>query len=113
MGGGVLGHVEVDDASAMVREHDENEENAQARGGHGEEVYRDQVPNMVDEDVRQVWDGGVRRFGSSRETVRSACPSPKPRPTCLAAFRSRLPGSLRVRVGEAAAVDDERLSTRL
>ena len=33
VGGGVLGHVEVDDASAMVREHDENEENALPHGG--------------------------------------------------------------------------------
>jgi hypothetical protein len=27
-----LGHVEVDDAPAMVNEHDENEEDAQTRG---------------------------------------------------------------------------------
>ena len=36
VGGGVLGHVEVDNAPAMVSEHDENEEHAQARGGHRE-----------------------------------------------------------------------------
>src|SRR5215510_8004970 len=40
VGGGVLDHVEVDDASAMVREHEENEEDAQARGGHREEIDR-------------------------------------------------------------------------
>jgi hypothetical protein len=32
-GGGVLGHVEVDDPPAMVGEHDENEEHAEACGG--------------------------------------------------------------------------------
>src|SRR5882724_6168520 len=73
-GGGMRGDIEVDDAPAMVVEH----------------------------DVRQVCDGGERRFESNRETVRSAtsrpglsnspwirgapqsglaaCPSPKPRP---------------------------------
>src|SRR2546427_5285589 len=47
VGGGVLGHVEVDDASAMVSEHDKNEEHAQACSGDGEEVESDEVPHMV------------------------------------------------------------------
>ena len=38
VGGGVLGHVEMDDAPAVVGEHDENKEDAQARGGHREET---------------------------------------------------------------------------
>jgi hypothetical protein len=46
----VLGHVEVDDAAAMVRKHDEDEQDAQARGGHGEEVDGDQVLDMVGEE---------------------------------------------------------------
>jgi hypothetical protein len=33
VGGGVLGHVEVDDPPAVVSEHDEDEEYPQARGG--------------------------------------------------------------------------------
>jgi hypothetical protein len=41
--GRMLGHVEVDDAPAMVGEHDEDEEDAEPRGGHGEEIDRDQV----------------------------------------------------------------------
>ena len=76
VGGGVLGHVEVDDASAMVREHDENEENAQGRGGHGEEIDRDEVPNMVGEERPPGLGGRGRRFGISRETVRSATSMP-------------------------------------
>ena len=34
VGGGMLRHVEVDDAPAMMSEHDENEEDAQAHSGH-------------------------------------------------------------------------------
>ena len=47
VGVGVLGHVEMDDAPAMVGEHDEDEEDAEPRGGHGEEIDRDQVPDMI------------------------------------------------------------------
>ena len=75
-GGGVLGHVEVDDAPAVVSEHDENKEDAQTRGWHGEEIYRDEVLDMMFRNVRQVCDGGERRFGSRRETVRSATSRP-------------------------------------
>ena len=34
----------------MVGEHDENEEDAQVDGRHGEEIGRDQVPGMVGEE---------------------------------------------------------------
>src|SRR3989441_8779724 len=50
VGSGVFGDVEVDDAPAMVNEHDENEEDAQARGGNREEVDGDQVADMVGEE---------------------------------------------------------------
>jgi len=40
-GNGVLGHVEVQDAAAMVGEHDEDEEDAQASGRNREEIGRD------------------------------------------------------------------------
>ena len=76
----MLGHVEVEDAPAMVGEHDQDEEDAQVSGGHREEVDRDEVPDMVGRNVRQVWEGGERRFGISRETVRSA--------TSIPSFRS-------------------------
>jgi len=48
--GGVLSHVEVDDAPAVVSEHDENKENAQARGGHREEIEGAQIADMVGEE---------------------------------------------------------------
>ena len=60
VGSGVFSHVEVDDAPAMVNEHDENEEDAQARGGHCEEIQRDQVPDMVVEERPP----GLRRPGA-------------------------------------------------
>ena len=50
VGRGVVGHVEVDDAPAMVNEHDEHEEDAQARGGNREEVEGDQISDMVGEE---------------------------------------------------------------
>jgi hypothetical protein len=39
--GGMLGDVEVNDAPAMVSEHDEDEEHPQARGGDREEIEGD------------------------------------------------------------------------
>jgi hypothetical protein len=46
----VLGHIEVDDAPALVSEHDEDEEDAEPSGGHGEEVEGDQISDMVGEE---------------------------------------------------------------
>jgi hypothetical protein len=44
----------------MVSEHDEDEEDTQARGGHGEEIDREQVPDMVGEERPP----GLRRLGT-------------------------------------------------
>ena len=60
VGSRVFGHVEVDDAPAMVNEHDENEEDAQARGGHREEIEGDQASDMVVEERPP----GLRRPGA-------------------------------------------------
>ena len=49
-GSGMLGDVEVEDPPAVVSEHDEDEEDAEASGGHGEEVDRDQVAEVVGEE---------------------------------------------------------------
>ena len=43
----MFGDIEVDDTPAVVGEHDEDEEDAQAGGGHGEEIDRDQIADMV------------------------------------------------------------------
>ena len=60
VGGGMLGHVEVDDAPAVVSEHDENKEDAQARGWHREEIEGDQIADMVGEERPP----GLRRQGA-------------------------------------------------
>ena len=48
--GGMLGDVEVQDPTPMVGEDDQDEEHPQASGGNGEEVDRDQIPDMVGEE---------------------------------------------------------------
>src|SRR5206468_10102616 len=60
-GGGVLGHVEVDDAPAVMSEHDENKEDAQAHGRHREEIEGDQIADMVGEERPP----GLRRQGAA------------------------------------------------
>ena len=108
----------------MVSEHDENEEHAQAGGGDREEVEGDEVAGMIGKERRHVWEGGGRRFGSSREMVRSAtlipsfCSSPwilgAPHKGFAAAMRvikarssaftgGRPPGGLRGQVGPMLA----------
>ncbi len=47
VGGGMLGDVEVHDAPAMVREHDENEEHAQSSRWHREEVNGDEIRDVI------------------------------------------------------------------
>jgi hypothetical protein len=48
--GGVLGDVEADNAPAVMGEDDKDEEDAEASNGHGKEVDRDQVADMVSEE---------------------------------------------------------------
>jgi hypothetical protein len=74
--GRVLGDVEVDDPPAMVGKHDEDEQDAPARGGHGEEIDGDQVPDMVGEEGPPGLRRLRRRFGMRRDTVRSATSIP-------------------------------------
>src|SRR2546425_4041173 len=62
VGGGVLGHVEVDNAPAVVSEHDENKEDAQARGWHREEIEGDEIADMVGEERPP----SLRRQGAPR-----------------------------------------------
>jgi hypothetical protein len=57
----VFGRVEVDDAPAMVGEHDEDEEHPQACGGDREEIEGDQVWDVVGEERAP----GLRRRGAS------------------------------------------------
>src|SRR5882724_1429263 len=84
-GGGMLGDVEVEDTAAVVGEHDQDEKDAEPGAGHGEEIDRDQV-------------GDRRRFGISRETVRSATsrPSLRSSPWIRGAPQSGLAAAIRM-----------------
>src|SRR5437667_6419060 len=48
--GGMLSDIEVEDAPAVVGEHDEDEQNAQARGGNSEEIDGDEVPDVIGQE---------------------------------------------------------------
>ena len=72
----MFGDVEVDDAPAMVGEHDEDEQHAQARGGHGEEIDGDQIADMVGEEGPPGLRGWGQRVGIRRDTVRPATSIP-------------------------------------
>src|SRR5262245_28624845 len=67
----VLRHVEVNDAAAVMSQHDRYEQHPKADRRHGEEVDRDEILDMVVQETLQVWEGGFRFWGMKRETVRS------------------------------------------
>jgi hypothetical protein len=43
----MLGDIEMDDPSAMMGEHDENEQYAEPGGGNREEIEGDEISDMV------------------------------------------------------------------
>src|SRR5213592_4951154 len=47
---GILGDVEVEDAPAIVCEHDKGEEDTQAQGGNDEEIDGDQVADVIGQE---------------------------------------------------------------
>ena len=61
----MFGHVEVEDPPAIVGEDDQDEEDAQARGGDREEIEGDQVRTWLARKLRQVcraWASGPRKL---------------------------------------------------
>jgi hypothetical protein len=62
VGGGGLGYVKVDDPTAVVGEDDEDEQDTEAGGGHGEAVDRDHVGDIVSEERAP----GLRGLGVQR-----------------------------------------------
>ena len=46
----MLGDIEVEDAPPVVGEHDEDEQDAQARGGNREEIDGDEVPDVIGQE---------------------------------------------------------------
>jgi hypothetical protein len=70
--GRVLDHVDVDDPSVVVAEHDEDKEHPQAGGGDREEIDGDQVPDVVGEErgARSGTAGCAARFGPVKALLR-------------------------------------------
>ena len=54
--------VEVDNAAAMVREHDEDEEDAERSSGDGEEIDANHVAGVIGEESLPSLGGRLRRF---------------------------------------------------
>jgi putative transposase len=99
----MLGDVEVDDTPPIVGEHDEDEEDAPPRGGHGDEVDRDQVSDVVDGHAFRQRVAGMRIL-----EVLTAAHSPWQNP-----FVERLIGSVRRECLDHALVLSERHLRRL
>src|SRR5437899_1597336 len=75
-GGGMLGDVEVEDAPALVGEHNEDEEHPQASSRDREEIDGDQIPDVIGQERSPALRGRRAPLGSRRETVRSATSMP-------------------------------------
>jgi hypothetical protein len=63
----VFGDVEVDDVTATMREHDEDEEHSESRGRHGEEIDGHQVVHVISQEGAPRL---RRRFGMSQHVLR-------------------------------------------
>ena len=75
--GGMLGDVEVKKTASVVGQDEEDVEDAEGDGRHGEEVNRCQRPDVVLEEDRHVCEGGLRGLGGmKRETLRSPMSMP-------------------------------------
>src|SRR5215813_12248797 len=51
--------IEMDDASTMMGEHDEDEQNLEPDGLYREEVDGNELGYMIGRNVLHVWDGGL------------------------------------------------------
>jgi hypothetical protein len=70
----MLGDVEVEDAPAIVSEHHEDEQDAKARGGNGEEIDGDQIRDVIG----QVASGDGVQSSTTPVTLLSAPDGPAP-----------------------------------
>jgi hypothetical protein len=46
----MFGDIEVEHAPPVMGEHDEDEQDTQARGGNSEEIDGDEVPNVIGQE---------------------------------------------------------------
>jgi hypothetical protein len=66
---GGVGDVDADDASPVVRQDHEDEQDLEQHCGHDEEVHGDEAPRWFARKVRQVCDGGFRWRTTYLETA--------------------------------------------
>ena len=69
-------HSEVQHPASLMREHHEDEQDAEGRGGHGEKIDSRCLRQMFVRKVRQVWEGGLRGRGKYLATVDCATAIP-------------------------------------
>ena len=73
---GVVRHVEVQHLPTTMFQYDEHEQNFEGDRGHGEEVNRNHLTEVIARNVFQVWPGGRGSLRRIRETVRSEISMP-------------------------------------
>jgi len=61
--------VEVDDSPSIMGENDEYKQHPKCRGRDNEEINRHEIPDVLVENVFQVGDGGLSRWGRNFSTV--------------------------------------------
>jgi hypothetical protein len=55
------GYIEVDHAPAVMSQYEEHGNHLETNGGHGKEVHRDQLLEVIFQKSAQVCDGGLRQ----------------------------------------------------
>src|SRR5438309_4337765 len=63
------GNVEVEDTPAIVSEHDEDEQDAQARGRNGEEIEGDQIRDVIGKERAPGLRGGCAALRPGRRSL--------------------------------------------
>src|SRR5215813_2578831 len=72
----MLRHVEVQNATPVVGQHNQDLQHTKSRGRDGEEINRDQFGRWLPRNERQVCEGGFLFLGIRLETVLSETPIP-------------------------------------
>jgi hypothetical protein len=86
----------VHDAAAVVREHDEHEQQAAGQCRYREKIHRREGRDVVGEARPRLWDGGRDSCASSRDTVPSeiSIPSLRSSPCMRGAPHNGLPDAV-------------------
>src|SRR5215472_10143016 len=61
-GRGMLGHIEVNHAAAVMSQHHQDQQHSKCRRGHGEEIKGGQIRTWLSRKALQVWEGSLQRL---------------------------------------------------